>query len=120
MNTAAAIDPRHAAGQRLRERVFRAATFVAALLVLTHLGGVALSLRQGAGAARAPGGRRVIGCVACRSHVTLQPFQVGPKFRGGLAAEFTVLFKSSANDFFKLCRQSGVQGSHSSRSAFQN
>jgi phosphate transport system permease protein len=48
MNTAAAIDPRHAAGQRLRERVFRAATFVAALLVLTLLGGVALSLLHGA------------------------------------------------------------------------
>ncbi len=48
MNTAAAIDPRHAAGQRLRERLFRAATFVAALLVLTLLGGVALSLLQGA------------------------------------------------------------------------
>jgi phosphate transport system permease protein len=48
MNTAAAIDPRHAAGQRLRERMFRAATFVAALLVLMLLGGVALSLLQGA------------------------------------------------------------------------
>jgi phosphate transport system permease protein len=49
MNTAAAaIDPRHAAGQRLRERLFRAATLVAALLVLTLLGGVALSLLQGA------------------------------------------------------------------------
>ena len=48
MNTAAAIDPRHAAGQRLRERLFRAATFVAAFLVLTLLGGVALSLVQGA------------------------------------------------------------------------
>lgn len=48
MNTAAAIDPRHAAGQRLRERLFRTATFVAALLVLTLLGGVALSLLQGA------------------------------------------------------------------------
>ena len=48
MNTAAAIDPRHAAGQRLRERLFRAATFVAALLVLTLLGGVALSLLDGA------------------------------------------------------------------------
>jgi phosphate transport system permease protein len=48
MNTAAAIDPRHAAGQRLRERVFRGATFVAALLVLTLLGGVALSLLHGA------------------------------------------------------------------------
>jgi len=48
MNTAAAIDPRHAAGQRLRERAFRAATFVAALLVLMLLGGVALSLLHGA------------------------------------------------------------------------
>jgi len=48
MNTAAAIDSRHAAGQRLRERMFRAATFVAALLVLTLLGGVALSLLNGA------------------------------------------------------------------------
>ena len=48
MNTAAAIDPRHAAGQRLRERLFRAATLVAALLVLTLLGGVAVSLLQGA------------------------------------------------------------------------
>jgi len=49
MNTAAAaIDPRHAAGQRLRERLFRAATFAAALLVLTLLGGVALTLLQGA------------------------------------------------------------------------
>ena len=48
MSTAAAIDPRHAAGQRLRERLFRAATFVAALLVLALLGGVALSLLQGA------------------------------------------------------------------------
>jgi len=28
MNTVAAIDPRHAAGQRLRERVFRSATFI--------------------------------------------------------------------------------------------
>jgi len=48
MNTAAAIDPRHAAGQRLRERLFRGATFIAALLVLILLGGVALSLLQGA------------------------------------------------------------------------
>jgi phosphate transport system permease protein len=48
MNTAAAIDPRHAAGQRLRERLFRAATLAAALLVLTLLGGVAVSLAQGA------------------------------------------------------------------------
>jgi len=45
---AASIDPRHAAGQRLRERVFRGATFVAALLVLTLLGGVAVSLLHGA------------------------------------------------------------------------
>ncbi|MFZ1904105.1 MAG: phosphate ABC transporter permease subunit PstC [Steroidobacteraceae bacterium] len=48
MNTVAAIDPRHAAGQRLRERVFRSATFVAALLVLILLGGVALLLLHGA------------------------------------------------------------------------
>ncbi|MBV8340928.1 MAG: phosphate ABC transporter permease subunit PstC [Gammaproteobacteria bacterium] len=48
MNTVAAINPRHAAGQRLRERVFRTATFVAALLVLLLLGGVALSLVVGA------------------------------------------------------------------------
>jgi phosphate transport system permease protein len=48
MSTAAAIDPRHAAGQRLRERLFRGATFIAALLVLTLLGGVAVSLVQGA------------------------------------------------------------------------
>jgi phosphate transport system permease protein len=48
MNTVAVIDPRHAAGQRLRERMFRSATFVAALLVLILLGGVALSLLHGA------------------------------------------------------------------------
>jgi phosphate transport system permease protein len=48
MNTVAAIDPRHAAGQRLRERVFRGATFLAAVLVLLLLGGVALSLLAGA------------------------------------------------------------------------
>jgi phosphate transport system permease protein len=48
MNTVAAIDPRHSAGQRLRERAFRAATFVAALLVLLLLGGVAISLLVGA------------------------------------------------------------------------
>src|ERR1700736_6007337 len=47
MNTVAAIDPRHAAGQRLRERAFRAATLAAALLVLLLLGGVALSLLIG-------------------------------------------------------------------------
>ncbi|MGB6605638.1 MAG: phosphate ABC transporter permease subunit PstC [Steroidobacteraceae bacterium] len=48
MNTVAAINPRHAAGQRLRERMFRAATLVAAVLVLVLLGGVALSLLDGA------------------------------------------------------------------------
>ena len=48
MNTVAAINPRHAAGQRLRERAFRTATFMAALLVLLLLGGVALSLVVGA------------------------------------------------------------------------
>jgi phosphate transport system permease protein len=48
MNTVAAINPRHAAGQRLRERLFSGATFVAALLVLILLGGVALSLLHGA------------------------------------------------------------------------
>ncbi|MGH8276498.1 MAG: phosphate ABC transporter permease subunit PstC, partial [Steroidobacteraceae bacterium] len=48
MSTVAAIDPRHAAGQRLRERVFRGATFVAAVLVFTVLGGVAASLLHGA------------------------------------------------------------------------
>src|SRR5260370_12052702 len=48
MNTVAAIDPRHAAGQRLRERVFRSATFIAATLVLALLGGVAVSLPAGA------------------------------------------------------------------------
>src|SRR5436189_6053550 len=48
MNTVAAIDPRHAAGQRLRERVFRSATLVAAIAVLALLGGVAVSLLAGA------------------------------------------------------------------------
>ena len=48
MNTVAAIDPRHAAGQRLRERVFRSATLAAALLVLLLLGGVAAALLLGA------------------------------------------------------------------------
>jgi phosphate transport system permease protein len=48
VNSAAlAVDSRHAAGQRLRERIFRGATLAAALLVLTLLGGVALSLLQG-------------------------------------------------------------------------
>jgi phosphate transport system permease protein len=48
MNTVAAIEPAHAAAQRLRERVFRGATFAAALLVLALLGGVAISLLVGA------------------------------------------------------------------------
>jgi phosphate transport system permease protein len=48
VNSAAiAVDSRHAAGQRIREKIFRGATFVAALLVLTLLGGVALSLLKG-------------------------------------------------------------------------
>src|SRR5690242_20141293 len=47
MNAVAAIDPRHAAGRRLRERAFRVATFAAALLVLLLLGGVAVSLLIG-------------------------------------------------------------------------
>ncbi|HET9391664.1 MAG TPA: phosphate ABC transporter permease subunit PstC [Steroidobacteraceae bacterium] len=40
-------DSQHAAGQRLRESIFRGATLVAALLVLTLLGGVMLSLLKG-------------------------------------------------------------------------
>ena len=48
MNTVAAIVARHAAGQRLRERLFRGATLAAALLVLLLLGGVAVSLAAGA------------------------------------------------------------------------
>ena len=48
MNTVVAIASRHAAGQRLRERLFRAATQSAALLVLLLLGGVALTLLLGA------------------------------------------------------------------------
>jgi phosphate transport system permease protein len=48
MNTLAAINPRQAAAQRLRERLFRSATLAAALLVLALLGGVALSLLVGA------------------------------------------------------------------------
>lgn len=48
MNTAAvAFDSRHAARQRFRETLFRGATLVAALLVLTLLGGVAISLIKG-------------------------------------------------------------------------
>ena len=48
MNTVAAIEPRHAAGQRLRERAFRGATLGAAILVLTLLGGVVVTLLKGA------------------------------------------------------------------------
>ncbi|HVO46635.1 MAG TPA: phosphate ABC transporter permease subunit PstC [Steroidobacteraceae bacterium] len=49
MNSAVAIaDTRYAAGQRLREKLFRGATLAAALLVLILLGGVALSLLKGA------------------------------------------------------------------------
>ncbi|HKD53926.1 MAG TPA: hypothetical protein VKB72_06860, partial [Steroidobacteraceae bacterium] len=44
---AVAADPRHAVGQRLRERLFRSATFIAAVLVLLLLGGVVLSLLVG-------------------------------------------------------------------------
>jgi phosphate transport system permease protein len=49
MNTTAAVafDSRHAARQRFRESLFRGATLIAALLVLTLLGGVALSLLKG-------------------------------------------------------------------------
>ena len=43
-----AIDPRHAAGQRLREKLFRGATFAAAILVLTMLLGVTLTLLKAA------------------------------------------------------------------------
>ena len=48
MNTVTAIEPAHAAAQRLRERAFRGATFAAALLVLALLGGVVMSLLVGA------------------------------------------------------------------------
>src|SRR5947208_8598758 len=48
MNTASVTyDSRHAARQRFREALFRGATFVAAVLVLVLLGGVALSLIHG-------------------------------------------------------------------------
>ena len=46
--TITAIEARHAAGQRWRERLFRGSTLAAALLVLLLLGGVALSLAVGA------------------------------------------------------------------------
>ena len=48
MNTVAVIEPRHAAGQRLRERFFRGATLAAAIVVLALLGGVILTLVKGA------------------------------------------------------------------------
>src|SRR6266850_4746501 len=49
MNTTAAVafDSRHAARQRFRESLFRGATLLAALLVLSLLGGVALTLLHG-------------------------------------------------------------------------
>ncbi len=48
MSIAAVVfDARHAARQRFREKLFRGATLVAALLVLILLGGVALSLLRG-------------------------------------------------------------------------
>ena len=40
----ASIDPRHASSQRLREKIFRASTFAAAVLVLVMLGGVTFTL----------------------------------------------------------------------------
>jgi phosphate transport system permease protein len=42
------IEPRHAARQRLGERVFRGATLAAAVLVLVLLGGVTIALLEGA------------------------------------------------------------------------
>jgi phosphate transport system permease protein len=47
MNSVPAIASAQAAGQRLREHLFRGATFAAALLVLLLLGGVAISLAVG-------------------------------------------------------------------------
>jgi len=49
MNTTAAVafDSRHGARQRFREGLFRGATLAAAVLVLTLLGGVVLSLLRG-------------------------------------------------------------------------
>src|SRR6202050_3939288 len=46
--TAFVIEPRHAARQRLGERLFRGGTLAAALLVLLLLGGVAIALLKGA------------------------------------------------------------------------
>jgi phosphate transport system permease protein len=48
MSSVVTFDQRHMAGQRLRERIFRAATLAAALLVLVLLGGVAIALLHGA------------------------------------------------------------------------
>ncbi len=48
LDTVAIIDPRHAAKQLIYERIFRAATLSAAILVLLILGGVAVSLVRGA------------------------------------------------------------------------
>jgi phosphate transport system permease protein len=42
------IEPRHAARQRLGERIFRGATLTAAVLVLVLLGGVTIALLKGA------------------------------------------------------------------------
>jgi phosphate transport system permease protein len=42
------IEPRHAARQRLGERLFKGATWLAAVLVLMLLGGVAIALMKGA------------------------------------------------------------------------
>src|SRR5258707_5631013 len=47
-DTVAIIDPRHAAKQLIYERIFRALTLGAAVLVLLILGGVAISLARGA------------------------------------------------------------------------
>jgi len=47
MNSLPAINPAQAAGQRVRERIFRGTTLAAALLVLLVLGGVAVSLAVG-------------------------------------------------------------------------
>src|SRR5258708_20833835 len=47
-DTVAIIDPRHAAKQLIYERIFRAGTLGASLLVLLILVGVAISLMRGA------------------------------------------------------------------------
>jgi len=48
MSSVAATEPRHAAAQRLREKIFRGATLAAAVLVLVLLGSVVISLIKGA------------------------------------------------------------------------